>query len=111
METQASSEVVLSPEKAIESSVDIVGQKPPPRKLLSLQYNYSDSEDEEPREDRKARIVSDENGSESPTPSSIVLHFGVGGVRVWQSSEMQCVQVSLFWQSIEQYQLHDSAAV
>ena len=29
-----------------------------PRKLLSLQYNYSDSEDEETREDRKARIVS-----------------------------------------------------
>lgn len=31
---------------------------PKPRKLLSLQYNYSDSEDEETREDRKARIVS-----------------------------------------------------
>jgi hypothetical protein len=29
-----------------------------PRKLLSLQYNYSDSEDEETREERKARIVS-----------------------------------------------------
>ena len=29
-----------------------------PRKLLSLQYNYSDSDDEETREERKARIVS-----------------------------------------------------
>ena len=29
-----------------------------PRKLLSLQYNYSDSDDDETREERKARIVS-----------------------------------------------------
>ncbi len=29
-----------------------------PRRLLSLQYNISDSEDEETREERKARIVS-----------------------------------------------------
>ena len=29
-----------------------------PQKLISLQYNYSDSEDEETREERKARIVS-----------------------------------------------------
>ena len=32
--------------------------KPRPRKLIALQYNYSDSEDEETREERKARIVS-----------------------------------------------------
>ncbi len=31
-----------------------------PRRLLALQYNYSDSEDEETREERKARIVSDQ---------------------------------------------------
>ena len=29
-----------------------------PRRLVALQYNYSDSEDEETREERKARIVS-----------------------------------------------------
>ena len=29
-----------------------------PRRLISLQYNYSDSEDDETREERKARIVS-----------------------------------------------------
>ncbi len=29
-----------------------------PRRLLALQYNYSDSEDEETRDERKARIVS-----------------------------------------------------
>ena len=29
-----------------------------PRKLIALQYNYSDSEDDETREERKARIVS-----------------------------------------------------
>lgn len=31
---------------------------PPKRKLISLQYNLSDSEDEESREARKARVVS-----------------------------------------------------
>ena len=31
---------------------------PPKKKLVSLQYNYSDSDDEETREERKARIVS-----------------------------------------------------
>lgn len=29
-----------------------------PRKLLSLKYNYSDSDDDETREERKARVVS-----------------------------------------------------
>lgn len=29
-----------------------------PRKLVALSYNYSDSEDEETREERKARLVS-----------------------------------------------------
>ena len=32
-------------------------QKQKPRKLISLSYNYSDSDDEETREERKARIV------------------------------------------------------
>ena len=32
--------------------------KPKARRLVALQYNYSDSEDEETREERKARIVS-----------------------------------------------------
>lgn len=31
---------------------------PKPRKLIALQYNYSDSEDDETREERKARVVS-----------------------------------------------------
>lgn len=35
------------------------GTSPPkPRKLVSLQYNFSDDEDDETREDRKCRIVS-----------------------------------------------------
>lgn len=44
---------VTSPKKAV-----VPDNKPRPRKLVSLQYNYSDSEDEESREDRKARVVS-----------------------------------------------------
>lgn len=40
-----------SPEKSVEK----IKQKP--RKLIALQYNYSDSEEEETREERKARIV------------------------------------------------------
>ena len=31
-----------------------------PRRLISLQYNYSDSDEEETREERKARIVSED---------------------------------------------------
>ena len=32
-----------------------------PRRLISLQYNYSDSDEEETREERKARIVSEDH--------------------------------------------------
>lgn len=46
---------VGSPEKQVNESV--VTEKKP-RRLIALQYNYSDSEDEESREERKARIVS-----------------------------------------------------
>ena len=42
--------------------------KPTARRLVALQYNYSDSEDEETREERKARIVSTNSFLKSPHP-------------------------------------------
>ena len=36
----------------------VVAPRQKPRRLISLQYNYSDSEEDESREERKARIVS-----------------------------------------------------
>ena len=39
-------------------SDDTVTSPSKPKKLLALQYNYSDSEDDETREDRKSRMVS-----------------------------------------------------
>lgn len=44
----------LKPNSSIENSEL---SSPPKRKLISLQYNLSDSEDEESREERKARVV------------------------------------------------------
>ena len=43
----------------VEASIPEVPEvKPKPRKLIALQYNYSDSEDEDTRVERRARIVS-----------------------------------------------------
>lgn len=44
----------LKPSPSMENSEL---SSPPKRKLISLQYNLSDSEDEESREERKARVV------------------------------------------------------
>ena len=49
---------VLEPIETVQEESDKREAATKPRKLLSLQYNYSDTEDEESREDRKARIVS-----------------------------------------------------
>ena len=46
-------DIEMSPEVAT-----VVAPRQKPRRLISLQYNYSDSEEEETREERKARIVS-----------------------------------------------------
>ena len=53
---QVPPEVKEEPKQERKAKLKHAPQKP--RKLLSLQYNYSDSEDEETREDRKARFVS-----------------------------------------------------
>ena len=47
---------VASETPAERDIVEVPRQKP--RRLISLQYNYSDSDEEETREERKARIVS-----------------------------------------------------
>ncbi|KAK3610437.1 hypothetical protein CHS0354_016614 [Potamilus streckersoni] len=46
-----------SPVKLTQPVTKKTNMPPKPRKLISLQYNYSDSEGEETREERKARIV------------------------------------------------------
>ncbi|KAL3865183.1 hypothetical protein ACJMK2_006800 [Sinanodonta woodiana] len=46
-----------SPEKLSQPVAKKTNTPPKPRKLISLQYNYSDSEGEETREERKARIA------------------------------------------------------
>ena len=55
--------------------------KPKARRLVALQYNYSDSEDEETREERKARIVSTNSFLKSPHPLSY-----------WEGYYSHCIQ-------------------
>lgn len=55
MEAQAEMKDSEIPSLAIENTGEL--SSPPKRKLISLQYNLSDSEDDESREERKARVV------------------------------------------------------
>lgn len=51
--------MLFSADKAPEEQLPAKTESPKkPRRLLALSYNYSDSENEETREERKARIVS-----------------------------------------------------
>ena len=52
---------MISKETGAEAPAEVATVAAPrqkPRRLISLQYNYSDSEEEESREERKARVVS-----------------------------------------------------
>ena len=59
MSTEGTGAAAVASEMPAEgATVEVPRQKP--RRLISLQYNYSDSDEEETREERKARIVSED---------------------------------------------------
>ena len=59
MSTEETGAAAVASETPVEgATVEVPRQKP--RRLISLQYNYSDSDEEETREERKARIVSED---------------------------------------------------
>lgn len=58
-EVHMAAQAEMKDPEVLSQTTDNTGElsSPPKRKLISLQYNLSDSEDEESREERKARVV------------------------------------------------------
>lgn len=58
-EVHMAAQAEMKDHEVLSQTTDNTGElsSPPKRKLISLQYNLSDSEDEESREERKARVV------------------------------------------------------